>query len=143
MPEGLAVGDLNEDGRTDIVASGGALYGAAGFAQVLLYEGGTVTGVEPSPPVDRNGLAQNRPNPFNPRTEISFELARSGPATLRVYDASGRLVRALFEGSLGAGPHRVGWDGLDAQGRKASSGVYFYRLAAPGFESARKMLLLK
>jgi len=142
-PEGIAVGDLNEDGRTDIVASGSSLYGAAGFAQVLLYEGATLTAVESSPPVDRNALAQNRPNPFNPRTEISFELARGGPATLRVYDASGRLVRTLVEGPLAAGRHRAAWDGLDALGRKATSGVYFYRLSAPGFDSARKMLLLK
>ena len=142
-PEGLAVGDLNEDGRTDIVASGSALYGAAGFAQVLLHEGGTVTGVESSPPIDRNALAQNRPNPFNPLTEISFEIARSGRATLRVYDASGRLVRTLLERSLDAGPHSVGWDGLDAEGRRAASGVYFYRLVTPGFDSAKKMLLMK
>jgi hypothetical protein len=143
VPEGIAVGDLNEDGRTDIVASGSALYGAAGLAQILLNEGSSVTGVESSPPVDRNRLSQNRPNPFNPRTEISFELARGGPATLRVFDASGRLVRTLVEGSLQTGSHRAEWDGMDSRGRKATSGVYFYRLTAPGFESAKKMLLLQ
>jgi len=143
VPEGIAVGDLNEDGRTDIVASGSALYGAAGLAQILLNEGSNVTGVESSPPVDRNRLSQNRPNPFNPRTEISFELARGGPATLRVFDANGRLVRTLVEGSLQTGPHRAEWDGMDSRGRKATSGVYFYRLTAPGFESAKKMLLLQ
>jgi hypothetical protein len=104
---------------------------------------GHVTGAESSPPLYRNALTQNRPNPFNPRTEISFTLERSGPAALRVYDAAGRLVRTLVDRSLEAGPHRVGWDGIDAVGRKAASGVYFYRLVTPGFESAKRMLLIK
>jgi len=101
---------------------------AAILARMNQEIGGHVTGAESSPPVYQNGLAQNRPNPFNPRTEISFQLARGGSATLRVYDASGRLVRTLVDRSIEAGLHRVAWDGMDDRGRKATSGVYFYRL---------------
>ena len=105
--------------------------------------GGHVTDVESSPPLYKNELAQNRPNPFNPHTEIAFELARGGSARIRVYDASGRLVRTLLDRSLEAGDHVIGWDGIDAVGRKVASGVYYYRLETPGFEGTRKMLLLK
>lgn len=105
--------------------------------------GGYVTGVGPSPPIYRNALLQNRPNPFNPRTEIAFELEREGQATLRVFDVAGRLVRTLIDARLPAGRHEVTWDGRGDRGEKAASGAYFYRLRASGFEKTKRMLLLK
>ena len=88
-------------------------------------------------------LGQNHPNPFNPRTTISFGLAEAGPATLAVYDVGGRRVRTLVSGSLAAGQHHVVWDGRGDAGRALASGVYFYRLEAGGEVLGRKMLLLK
>jgi hypothetical protein len=106
---------------------------------------GYVTAVEgPSPPVYRNVLRQNAPNPFNPHTEIAFELARAGRTALRIYDARGRLVSTLLDATLPAGPHRATWDGTtDLSGRDVASGVYFYRLDAPGFHESRRMVLTR
>lgn len=84
-----------------------------------------------------------RPNPFNPKTSVSFSLAERGNARLRVYDANGRLVRTLADGPREAGAHTVTWDGRDQAGRGAASGVYFVRLEAGGKTDARKMVLLK
>ena len=83
------------------------------------------------------------PNPFNPRTVVSFDLARPGPAHLGVYDAAGRLVRVLCSETLPAGRYSRAWDGRDAQGRGAPSGAYYARLATEGAVELRKMTLLR
>lgn len=88
-------------------------------------------------------LRQNRPNPFNPSTEISFFLPSPGDVRLDVYDVQGRHVRCLVEGSRGAGEHTVSWDGLDRTGRAVDSGVYFYRLMTGKEQISRKMVLLR
>ncbi len=78
------------------------------------------------------------PNPFNPATSIRYHLASAGPVAVRAYDALGRHVATLFEGSQIAGTHEVTFhaDGL-------SSGTYMIRLDAPGFSQVRMVTLLK
>ncbi|MBU2501264.1 trypsin-like peptidase domain-containing protein [bacterium] len=84
------------------------------------------------------------PNPFNPRTVISFDLPRTAAVSLDVYDVAGRLVRRLIDGeTMPAGTRSAVWDGRDGQGRGAAAGVYFYRLQADGFSGAGRMLLVK
>jgi hypothetical protein len=99
------------------------------------------TGVETAPAA--LALAQNHPNPFNPKTTISFALPSAGTVRLAVFDVSGRRVTTLLDGAQPAGAHHVVWDGRDATGASLSSGVYFYRLEAAGARFERKMLLLK
>ncbi len=92
----------------------------------------------------RLALHGARPNPFNPRTRIDFELPRRARARLEIYDVSGRLVATLFDGTHPAGPGSVTWDGKDRKGRPVGSGVYLYRLAVEGSGGiSRKMVLLK
>jgi len=87
-------------------------------------------------------LRQNYPNPFNPVTSISFALPRQSAWTMRIYNVIGKLVRE-FEGSAAAGDHTITWNGLDAAGNSAASGVYFYRFEAAGYTETKKMVLLK
>lgn len=88
-------------------------------------------------------LDQNRPNPFNPSTEISFNLVKSGPVKLGVYDVTGRLVKTLVQENMTAGAQIVRWNGVTNDGRPVATGVYFYRLEADGDVLSRRMLLLK
>jgi hypothetical protein len=88
-------------------------------------------------------LLPNTPNPFNPSTLISLETPRGGPASLRIYDVSGRLVDVLFDGQLPAGYHDFRWDGRDQRGRSVASGTYLYELRAPETRFVKKMMLLK
>jgi hypothetical protein len=88
-------------------------------------------------------LHQNYPNPFNPSTIIRYDLAQHGQVTMRVYDVSGALVTVLEDRVRAPGRYEVGWQGENAQGERLASGVYFYRLEAPGFTQTRKMVLLK
>ncbi len=88
-------------------------------------------------------LEQNVPNPFNPSTTIHFNLARSGPVTLRIYDVRGGLVRELVNSDMPDGRHAIAWDGRDDVGRRTDSGIYVYRLVTTGFSLNRKMILIK
>jgi hypothetical protein len=89
-------------------------------------------------------LGQNEPNPFNPATEIRFDLPRAARVQLRVYDLAGRLVRTLIDQEMQAGvDHRAVWNGRDASGHTVSSGVYLYRLQAGDLEETKRMVLLK
>ncbi len=78
-------------------------------------------------------LRANVPNPFQARTTITFDLARSAPVSLVVYDVAGRRVRTLVDGAaLDAGAHTADWNGLDDGGRRVPAGLYFARLSARG-----------
>jgi hypothetical protein len=68
------------------------------------------------------------PNPFNPRTTVAFELARSGPVRLTVYGLDGRKVIDLVNEERAAGAHEVSWQGRDGAGRQVASGTYLLRL---------------
>ncbi len=105
------------------------------------------TGVGGDPTTDGlpavTALHPNVPNPFNPVTEIRFDLAIRGPVALRVFDVVGRQVRALVNETRPAGRYRASWNGLDDAGARVASGIYFYRLDTPAFSASRKMVLLK
>jgi hypothetical protein len=88
-------------------------------------------------------LLQNRPNPFRGTTEINYQLAAGGPASIRIYNISGQLVRTLVDRNQMAGRYTVRWDGRDDQGRSVTNGVYFYRLTAPGITAGRRLVMVK
>lgn len=92
---------------------------------------------------DRYSLAQNFPNPFNPTTEIEYELKQGGTVELAVFDVAGNRIRTLVSGARPSGPNTVLWDGRDNSGRTVSSGVYFYRIEAGQFTATKRMVLLK
>ena len=89
------------------------------------------------------GLAQNFPNPFNPATSIPFSLARAGAVTLRIYDVSGAHVATLVDEHREAGEHIARWNGRDARGKAAPTGIYFVRLEAAGVSETRKIAFVK
>jgi len=78
------------------------------------------------PPLSR--LLAAMPNPFNPRTTLRWELAEAGRVRLEIFDVRGRRVRKLVDRELPAGPHALGFDGRDDDGRTLASGVYYIRL---------------
>ena len=83
-------------------------------------------------------LGQNYPDPFNPVTEIVFELAAANSVRLTGFNVKGQRMATLVDENLPAGRHRVHWNA-----HEATSGVYFYRLEAGDYEATRKMVLLK
>ncbi len=93
---------------------------------------GIPRGRDPSLP--KQLLLSVKPNPFRDAPGILYEIP-GGPGTyrlvlLQVYDAAGRHIRTLVEGPQPAGRHVAAWDGLDAEGRALTPGVYFCRMQA-------------
>jgi hypothetical protein len=83
------------------------------------------------------------PNPFNPRTVISFGLDQEAEVSLRIFDLRGQLVRTIIAGRLAAGPHAETWDGLDRQGRAVASGTYLVQLKGAGRLQTGKAVLIR
>ncbi len=101
-------------------------------------------GISAVPTTARAALHDASPNPFNPRTVLSFELPQASIASLRVYDVAGRLVRTLLDDEMAqAGLNEVTWGGSDDTGRRVPSGVYFYRLDAGPSSATKRMALIK
>jgi hypothetical protein len=95
-------------------------------------------------PVSGLLLVGAAPNPFNPRTEIAFELSVGARVALSVYDAAGRRVRTLVAGEdMGAGRHAVGWDGSGDGERRLPSGSYLSRLEAGSEAVGLSVMLAK
>ncbi len=87
-------------------------------------------------------LVGNYPNPFNPLTNIVFELAQTSPVELSVFDVTGRKVADLVNGTMSPGRHSVPFDATSG-GRDLPSGMYLYRLSSGSHASTGKMLLVK
>ncbi len=83
-------------------------------------------------------LEQNLPNPFNPSTTINYQLPIDTWVTLKVFDVLGQEVATLVNEDKKAGRY-----GVEFNGSKLSSGVYFYRLQADGMSQIQKMILAK
>lgn len=107
----------------------------------------------PTPPGVRDSrvaLLPNRPNPFNPRTEIAFAVPVDGVASVSVFDLRGRCVSMPWrEREVGAGTHALLFEGRDREGRPLASGAYVYRLdfrphhGGPVEVRSGRMILLK
>ncbi len=159
----LAAADLDGDRRLEVVV--------AGTGRVHCYELGpdsyrpewlqwsqfghdaqrthcygpeTVTGLDsPAGAVRVSRWHSPRPNPFNPRVQLAFELARAGKTRVEVYDLAGHRVTTLLDAKLETGPHQVTWDGRDREGARVASGVYLIRLDAPDVRTTTRAVLLK
>ena len=108
------------------------------------------TGAAQAPVTVREGLGlpeqyqlhANYPNPFNPTTQLSFDITRSGFVELQILDIRGRVVGTLVSEHLLPASYSVSWDG-QVDGRPASAGIYLYRLSTSSGDLIRKMTLLK
>jgi hypothetical protein len=132
IEKGLSV-LLEINGEAEIVSA----YAGGQNAAPLYLEVAGGTGVSPTVPT-RYALHQNHPNPFNPVTQISFELPVEAHVTLDVYNIMGQKVSTVADRKFAPGYHTVEWDGSSF-----ASGVYFYRIQAGDAVETRKMMLLK
>ncbi len=88
-------------------------------------------------------LVGNYPNPFNPTTNIAFDLKDAGNVQIDIYDIKGRKIKSLINDNFTVGSHSVLWDGKDNNNQTVSSGVYFYKLSSGDFQATNKMIMMK
>ena len=83
------------------------------------------------------------PNPFNSTATIPFALDRPSAVRLSIHDLAGQLVATLISGERAAGEHLGRWNGLNAGGQRAASGMYVARLTVGARTRSAKLLLLR
>jgi len=88
-------------------------------------------------------LHQNHPNPFNPITTIRYDLPEDGPVSIIIYDLMGREIKTLVKQVSAPGRYSVNWNGRNQFGKQIASGMYFYRMETPKFQSVKKLIFLK
>ncbi len=129
------------DVQTFMAANDGSWYDDVTITATTVTVADSVSAVPDIP-----GLRSNlrlHPNPFNPRTEIFFDLTQSGWVELTVYDIRGHQVVVLHDGTAPAGEFKTSWDGLDSSGLAQPGGVYLFRMSTPAGRSVTKGVLLK
>ena len=152
-----ASGDVDGDGLADLIPNGmrgegpdndrpdaGEAYIISGryLAPLLGLIPSAVTGGPVSEPA-AFGLGAGFPNPFNSSVHIPYRLDPGdwGPPRVAVYGSNGQLVRRLATGPAAGGRRLARWDGVDASGGPAASGVYFLRLRQGKREAVAKVVL--
>ncbi len=83
------------------------------------------------------------PNPFNPSTTISFDLASPENVKIDIYNIKGQIVKQLVNKAYDKGDHSLVWDGKDNIGKACGTGIYFYRMTAGKTTQSKKMMLIK
>ena len=130
------------EGRTVMVAGFAPLVPAEFVVLTIVQQRTDLSAV----PDSRSGLVALHPaspNPFNPRTTVSFELADAGRVSLSVYDLSGRLVRTLLDEWSPAGSRSLTWDGTGNTGQAMATGTYLLRLETWTGAASRKLMLVR
>lgn len=143
---GLVADSWPGDG-TDVL-TGFNIVGGEGYFPMAVGNTWSYGWLEATTPVDVTHLSLNllhacTPNPFNPQTEISFEMGADAHATLRIFDVAGHHVKTLVNEHRTVGPHSVTWNGRDETGRSAAAGVYLYRFETGESVQTRRMTLVK
>jgi hypothetical protein len=100
-----------------------------------------VTDIKNAP--DNFQLYQNFPNPFNPSTEIRYDLLGQTHVTLTIYNLLGERIGILVDSIQNRGSYGILWDGTDAHGQIVPSGIYFYQIEAGGFNRTKKMVIVR
>ena len=93
---------------------------------------------------DADRVLVSLPGHIDGGARLQFALVQTAVVQITIHDVSGRAVRRLVDGSLGAGDHDVVWDGRTNEGQRVGAGVFFCQLRVDGRTSAtKKVVILK
>ncbi len=141
MPEAAVCMDLSTCNAERLLRV--STYGNGVWERELLGGGPTAVDDAAPPGAGLLRVAQNAPNPFNPRTAIPFALARDARVVAEVLTVRGERVATLLQDVRSRGDHVIHWDGRSNDGRRMPAGVYLCRVAADGQAVVVKMQLVR
>jgi len=117
--------------------------GHEGYLSILKFTGtNSIEKRSPSPNGEQVSL-RIHPNPFRPRTSISFNVENPGRIHVSIYNTHGKKVRQLFRGQRSPGPFSIAWDGQDVWGNPLAQGPYLIELVLPGRRLTQRAMLLR
>jgi YVTN family beta-propeller protein len=108
--------------------------------QAQMHSSGSA-GIAQSAPWELSSWVRAVPNPCDGEATILYHLSRGGPASLALYDITGRKIRSFASGKLESGDHEFNWDGSDDDSRSLQNGLYFLHLNVTGMEYNTKVIL--
>ena len=85
----------------------------------------------------------NYPNPFNPITNLTYELSDDAYVSITIYDMLGNVINNLVDANQLSGYKSIQWNATNNKGEPVSAGVYLYKIQAGDFIDTKKMVLLK
>jgi len=100
----------------------------SGIELVSNVESSLVEGADNETVAEYFNLFQNYPNPFNPTTTISYDLPVNGHVMLEIFNALGQRISVLEDAPKNKGVHSIIWNGLNDNGERAASGLYYYKM---------------
>ncbi|MGE5456763.1 MAG: T9SS type A sorting domain-containing protein [Methanococcaceae archaeon] len=124
-------------GDANLIRSGDSYYLGDYFISKI-HTGITSSASDLAPAPSEYLLANNFPNPFNPSTDIIYNIKKSGFVSLKVFNVLGREISRLVNEDKAAGEYKIRFDAINIP-----SGVYFYSLEVNGFSAIKKMILVK
>lgn len=83
------------------------------------------------------------PNPFNPETNIMFDISKQAKVRLEIFNIKGQKVKTLIDNTLHKGNHSIVWNGKNNNSKSMPSGVYFYKLDVDNHSEVKKLVLIK
>jgi hypothetical protein len=124
------------------IAGVSALYGTEETVIINLEFIYDPVGTEEEIPIPQIQVT-NYPNPFNPETKIVFNLPEEGNVKLEIFNIKGQKVKTLLDCYMSPGRSEMIWNGKDDNGKRVSSGVYFYQFVTEKKTITKKMILIK
>ena len=120
------------------IASGGAVYWEDSFALTI-----EALNISHDNIPARYSLGEAFPNPFNPATNISYELPKNEFVSINIYNLMGRHIKSLINMNQNPGYKTVEWNATNDSNQPVSAGMYIYTIQAGSFMDTKKMVLLK
>jgi hypothetical protein len=83
------------------------------------------------------------PNPYNPETNIEYNLKSSSQVSITIYNVQGKLLKSLTDDYQQSGTYTIKWNGLNESGSQVPSGVYFITISAGDETLNHRIVMMK
>jgi FlgD Ig-like domain len=99
------------------------------------------TGIEEPNIIYRHQIS---PNPVQESTTISFFLTTYQPKfSVKIYDATGNLIKILNDSALPAGDRNITWDRTNESGDRVANGVYYFVMQSQNSIVTDKLVVIE